>query len=368
MTLTGDNLRSGLDVALCDDDNVVTMTKTTMAENSCTATLKVPVNESTDNIDYTVKVSLDGETYLSEPIASLTVSGKSGGGNTGGGGGGIVLPPLDDEYEIAVDQPENGKIESIGDKAEAGDEVTITVTPDEGYVVKKVVITDEHGNAIQVTDNGDGTFTFIMPEGAIKIEAEFAEEGEEETPVIDLPFNDVEESAWYADAVQFVFEQGLMTGVSKTNFGPDLTTTRGMIVTMLYRLQGEPEVGVGCFSDVNAAAYYADAVTWAAENGIVSGYGSGNFGPNDAITREQLAAILYRYCEAMRYEISARSDLSAYSDADSISNWATDVISWAHPMGLINGVSKTELAPQATATRAQVAAILERFLTIDWEA
>lgn len=246
--------------------------------------------------------------------------------------------------------------------------MTITVTPDERYVVKKVIITDEHGNAIQVTDNGDGTFTFIMPEGAIKIEAEFAEEGEEETPVIDLPFNDVEESAWYADAVQFVFEQGLMTGVSKTNFGPDLTTTRGMIVTMLYRLQGEPEVGEGCFSDVNAAAYYADAVTWAAENDIVSGYGNKIFGPNDAITREQLAAILYRYCEAMRYEISARSNLSAYSDADSISSWATDVISWAHAMGLINGVSKTELAPQATATRAQVAAILERFLTIDWEA
>ena len=302
-----------------------------------------------------------------QPLLSLFPANLAG-GNTGGGGGGIVLPPLDDEYEIAVDQPENGKIESIGDKAEAGDEVTITVTPDEGYVVKKVVITDEHGNAIQVTDNGDGTFTFIMPEGAIKIEAEFAEEGEEETPVIDLPFNDVEESAWYADAVQFVFEQGLMTGVSKTNFGPDLTTTRGMIVTMLYRLQGEPEVGVGCFSDVNAAAYYADAVTWAAENDIVSGYGNMIFGPNDAITREQLAAILYRYCEAMGYEISARSDLSAYSDADSISSWATDVISWAHAMGLINGVSKTELAPQATATRAQVAAILERFLTIDWEA
>ena len=238
------------------------------------------------------------------------------------------------------------------------------MTPDDGYVVDKVTITDEDGNAIKVTDNGDGTFTFTMPDGEVSIEATFVEE----PPVIDLPFADVTEDAWYAGPVQFVYEQGLMTGVSETDFGPNLTTTRGMIVTMLYRLQGEPEVGDRTFSDVNADAYYADAVTWAAENGIVSGYGNKIFGPNDAITREQLAAILYRYCEAMRYEISARSDLSAYSDADSISSWATDVISWAHAMGLINGVSKTELAPQATATRAQVAAILERFLTIDWEA
>lgn len=141
-----------------------------------------------------------------------------------------------------------------------------------------------------------------------------------------------------------------------------------MIVTMLYRLQGEPEVGESAFTDVNPDAYYADAVTWAAENDIVSGYGNGSFGANDAITREQLAAILYRYCEAMGHDTSARADLSGYSDADTISSWASDVISWANAMGLINGMSETELAPKATATRAQVAAILERFLTIDWEA
>ena len=364
VSLKGENLTEAPTVALFDGDKLIESRTSTEGEDGYTGTLKVPANTSTTDKTYTVKVSIDGENYLAEPTASLTVSGKSGGSTGGGGGGGIIIPPLEDDHAVTIEKPDNGKIEASDSKAETGDAVTITVTPDDGYVVDKVTITDEDGNAIKVTDNGDGTFTFTMPDGEVSIEATFVEE----PPVIDLPFADVTEDAWYAGPVQFVYEQGLMTGVSETDFGPNFTTTRGMIVTMLYRLQGEPEVGDGTFSDVNADAYYADAVTWAAENGIVSGYGSGNFGPNDAITREQLAAILYRYCEAMRYEISARSDLSAYSDADSISSWATDVISWAHAMGLINGVSKTELAPQATATRAQVAAILERFLTIDWEA
>lgn len=367
VALTGKNLREGFTVGLFNGDTEVTTAKTAMDGDDCTATLTVPANSNTSNMTYTVKVSIDGENYLNEPTASLTVAGKSG-GSIGGGGGGIIIPPLDDDHDVTIEQPDNGKIEISDDKAEAGDEVTITVTPDDGYVVDKITITDEDGNEIEVTANEDGNFSFTMPDGEVSIEAEFVEEGEEEPPVIDLPFTDVADDAWYAGPVQFVYEQGLMTGVSETDFGPNLTTTRGMIVTMLYRLQGEPAVGEGAFTDVNADAYYADAVTWAAENGIVSGYGNMIFGPNDAITREHLAAILYRYCEAMGYEISARSDLSAYSDADSISNWATDVISWAHAMGLINGVSKTELAPQATATRAQVAAILERFLTIDWEA
>ena len=368
VSLKGENLTEAPTVALFDGDKLVKSGATSENEGTYTATLAVPENTSTSDKTYTVKVSIDGKTYLDKPTASLTVEGKSGGNIGGGGGGGIIIPPLNDDHEVTIEQPDNGKIETSDDKAEAGDEVTITVTPDDGYVVDKIAITDEDGNEIEVTDNGDGTFTFSMPDSDISIEAEFVEEGGEEPPVIDLPFTDVADDAWYAGPVQFVYEQGLMTGVSETDFGPNLTTTRGMIVTMLYRLQGEPEVGESAFTDVNPDAYYADAVTWAAENDIVSGYGSGNFGPNDAITREQLAAILYRYCEAMGYEISARSDLSAYSDADSISSWATDVISWAHAMGLINGVSKTELAPQATATRAQVAAILERFLTIDWEA
>lgn len=368
VSLKGENLTEAPTVALFDGDKLVKSGATSKSEGTYTATLAVPENTSTSDKTYTVKVSIDGKTYLDKPTASLTVEGKSGGNIGGGGGGGIIIPPLDKDHDVTIEQPDNGKIETSDDKAEAGDEVTITVTPDDGYVVDKITITDEDGKEVEVKDNGDGTYTFTMPDGEVSIEAEFVEEGGEEPPVIDLPFMDVADDAWYAGPVQFVYEQGLMTGVSETDFGPNLTTTRGMIVTMLYRLQGEPEVGEGSFTDVNPDAYYADAVTWAAENDIVSGYGNGSFGANDAITREQLAAILYRYCEAMGYDTSARADLSGYSDADTISSWASDVISWANAMGLINGMSETELAPKATATRAQVAAILERFLTIDWEA
>lgn len=154
-----------------------------------------------------------------------------------------------------------------------------------------------------------------------------------------------------------------MTGTSATTFAPNIATTRGMIVSMLYRLEGGPAAGSANFADVVDGAWYADAVNWAASEGIVSGYSADTFGPNDPITREQLAAILHNYAAYKGMDVTASADLSAYSDAASISDWATDVMQWAVGEGLISGMTEDTLAPQGEATRAQVAAIFQRFLS-----
>ena len=188
----------------------------------------------------------------------------------------------------------------------------------------------------------------------------------ENTDGVEMPFYDVAEGSWYYDAVAYVYDEGLMTGTSTTTFAPNTTTTRGMIVSVLYRQAGEPEVSDGTigtpFEDVTPGAWYADAVYWARANGIVNGYSDAAFGPNDEITREQMAAILYNYSKFAGEDVSARADLSAYDDASEIAGWAEEALSWANAEGLITGMTTTTIAPKASATRAQVAAILERYL------
>ena len=175
-------------------------------------------------------------------------------------------------------------------------------------------------------------------------------------------FEDVYVGDWYFDAVQYVYENDMMAGTSDTTFSPNQTTTRGMIVTILYRLEGEPTVtGTTAFTDVTADQYYANAVAWAVQNGIVAGSDATTFAPNNAITREQMAAILYRYAQFKGYDVSAKADLSTYIDAADVSAYATDAMAWASQTGLITGTSATTLSPAGQATRAQVATILMRF-------
>lgn len=175
-------------------------------------------------------------------------------------------------------------------------------------------------------------------------------------------FSDVKTSAWYHEDVQYVSENGLMKGTGENLFSPDATTTRGMIVTILYRLEGEPSPTGACpFQDVASGKYYEKAITWAAENGIVSGFSADTFGPDQNITREQMAAILYRYATYKKYDVSAAGDLSKFPDADKVSSYAVDAMKWANAAGLINGSNDGKLYPAGNATRAQVAAILTRF-------
>lgn len=178
---------------------------------------------------------------------------------------------------------------------------------------------------------------------------------------VETIFADLHTGAWYISAVQFVYDNGMMEGIGGGSFAPDANTTRGMIAAILHRMENKPDAADNNFDDVLADKYYTEAVNWAAEQGIVKGYGNGNFGPEDSITREQFVAIMYRYSQLRGYDVSARADLSGFTDADNISGYAVEAMSWANAVGLIRGTSTTTLSPDAMATRAQIAAILMRF-------
>ena len=176
------------------------------------------------------------------------------------------------------------------------------------------------------------------------------------------PFTDVPASHWAHDDITYVYENDLMNGTDGSLFSPESTTTRAQVVTVLYRLAGQPAADwANPFWDVPASAWFHDAVTWAWENDITGGVSSTHFGAGNAVTREQLAAFLYRYAQDQGYDTSARADLSGYSDAGLVSSYATQALSWANATGLITGTTATTLSPQGSATRAQVATILSRF-------
>ena len=175
------------------------------------------------------------------------------------------------------------------------------------------------------------------------------------------PFTDVSSSDYYYKAVNYVYENDLMKGIGNDKFAPNQTVSRGMILTTLYRLEGTPAVVNSMFTDVAADAYYADAIAWSAQNNIVLGYGNGKFGPEDSVTREQLAAILYRYAQYKDYDVSDSANLSDYTDINKISAYAVPAMKWANKMGLVKGTSTTVIAPQDNATRGQIAEILYRF-------
>ena len=178
--------------------------------------------------------------------------------------------------------------------------------------------------------------------------------------VVTLPFTDVSDNDWFYDPVCFVYSQGLMTGTSENTFEPNTPLSRAMLVAVLHRLEGSPAASAGDFTDVADSDWYATAVNWAAASGITSGTGDGNFSPNTAITREQLAAILMNYAAYKGEDVSARADLTSYTDQPS--TWAEETMQWAVAEKLITGVTNDELQPQGNATRAQVAAILQRYL------
>ena len=298
-----------------------------------------------------------GATYV-VPTQSTTLTAQWGtesdlptideGGSSGGSGS--------TTYAVSVETATNGTVSVSPRNASKGATVTITVTPNEGYVLGTLTATDANGDTISLSNEGDGKYTFTMPASRVTVSATFVAESEQE-----LPFTDVASSEWYYEAVQYVYNNELMNGMSATTFEPNSTTTRGMIVTMLYRLENEPTAASAGFSDVAEGQWYTDAVNWAAANNIVNGYGDDQFGPTDTITREQMMAILYRYAQYKGYDVTASADLSAYTDAANISSYAVSAMQWAVGEGLINGITDTTLVPGGSATRAQVAAILMRF-------
>ena len=228
-----------------------------------------------------------------------------------------------------------------------GKSVTFTFKPDTGYKVKDVKVNGKSVGAVK-------TYTIDKLTVSTRIEVEFTN-GK-------LPFTDVRESDWFYEDVAFAYENGLFAGTSDTTFSPNASMTRAMLVTVLYRLEGQPAVnGRSGFSDVQYNGYYEDAVTWAADNGIVNGTSTTMFSPNANVTREQMAAILYRYAQYKKYNTAASSSLNGFTDYVTVSGYAVTPVQWAVAEKLVNG-SAGKLMPTGNATRAQVAAILHRFV------
>ena len=260
-------------------------------------------------------------------------------------------------YTIKAIAGAGGTISPSGNAAVLyGRNKTFTITPDNGYAIADVKIDGQSIGAVK-------TYTFERVKGDHTIEAVFMKATGNPQTGVDVPFTDVSETDWFYEDVAYVYTNNLMNGTSTTMFSPNTTTTRGMIVTILYRLEGEPSVSDNChFADVKSGSYYEKAITWAAAKGIVSGYGNNQFGPDDPITREQMAVILFRYAQYKGLDVSAGEDTNilSYSDALDISEYAFPAMQWICGESILNG-SDGNLMPRGSATRAQVAAILHRF-------
>ena len=257
--------------------------------------------------------------------------------------------PSAPSYAVSTVDADNGEVDVDLSRVQAGEEVTITATPDEGYEVEAVTVTDRDGEEINVTEAGDGVYTFEMPDSRVTIEVTFAPVAEEpEPPAVPdgwaNPYGDVAANAWYYDAVAYVSASGMMTGTSAAAFSPDDATTRAMIWTVLARLNGQSVDG--------GSPWYAAAQSWAVSAGVSDGTD-----PAGNITREALAAMLYRAAGSP----AVSGNFLAFSDGDSVSSWAESAMLWATQNGIIGGIDGA-LAPQGQATRAQVAAMLQRFM------
>lgn len=275
-------------------------------------------------------------------------SGSSSGGSSSG----------KTTYKVTTSAVNNGGVNASPSSAEKGATITITLSPDKGYKLDKLTVTDGSGKTVSTVKKSDTVYTFTMPASAVKVGVSYVKATE--TPS-ETKFNDVSANDWFASAVDYVTGKGMMNGTADNTFSPKANTTRGMVVTVLYRLENQPSTSAASFTDVASGAYYANAVAWANANGIVSGYGSGKFGPNDKITREQLAAILYRYAQYKKYDVSGANSLDGYTDVQSVSSYAVPALQWANAAGVVTGKSGSKLDPKGNATRAEVAAMLMRF-------
>ena len=267
----------------------------------------------------------------------------------------------DPSYRIDVDViTRGGNVSVRPTSASVGTRVAITVDSDSGYELDRIVVLNEGGTELALTQRNENTYTFIMPDGRVSIDAHFVRV---EMPSTSNVFYDVAQGAWYYDAVQYVTQRGLMTGVSDRQFAPNAILSRAQAVQILYALAGGPTVSASNdFVDVNRGDWYADAVSWATANGVVSGMGKEMFGPNAPLTREQLALILYHYAQVAGYAPhQGGMAIQEFSDSASISGWALEAVQWAVNAGLISGTGDGMLDPDGAATRAQVAQIFMNF-------
>ena len=342
LTLERGNLPDGAVVTVSGTDeagNAVTLTDN--GDGTYSATL--PNKTQT----YTFTAVYDGCQTIAPKTDFTTVKVQQ---RSSGGG-----EPAKPSFPVKISSSGDGVAKVDKSYASAGDKVTITVTPGRNATVQRITVTDKDGERLKLTENRDGTYSFTMPSGTANVYVRFSGSG--------LPFADVPSGSWYYDDVAYVYDTGLMTGLTATAFGPNLSTTRGMIVTILWRMENEPAAKHGCpFADVRRGSYYEQAIAWASENGIVTGFDASTFAPDRAITREQLAAILFRFAAYRGMDaVTLRENLSSFQDQAAISAYAVSALNWAVGEGLMQGTGD-KLEPTGSATRAQVAAMLRRFM------
>ena len=342
LTLERGNLPDGAVVTVSGTDeagNAVTLTDNGNGTYSATLPNKTQTYTFTAVYD-------DCQTIAPKTdIATVKVQQRSSGGGE----------PAKPSFPVKISHSGDGVAKVDKSYASAGDKVTITVTPGRNGSVQRITVTDEDGQRLKLTENRDGTYSFTMPSGTANVYVRFSGSG--------LPFADVPSGSWYYDDIAYVYDTGLMTGLTATTFGPNLSTTRGMIVTILWRMENEPAAKHGCpFADVRRGSYYEQAIAWASENGIVTGFDASTFAPDRAITREQLAAILFRFAAYRGMDaVTLRENLSSFQDQAAISVYAVSALNWAVGEGLMQGTGD-KLEPTGSATRAQVAAMLRRFM------
>ena len=342
LTLKRGNLPDGAVVTVSGTDeagNAVTLTDN--GDGTYSATL--PNKTQT----YTFTAAYDGCQTIAPKTDFTTVKVQQ---RSSGGG-----EPAKPSFPVKISNSGDGVAKVDKSYASAGAKVTITVTPGRNATVQRITVTDEDGERLKLTENRDRTYSFTMPSGTVNVYVRFSGSG--------LPFADVPSGSWYYDDVAYVYDTGLMTGLTATAFGPNLSTTRGMIVTILWRMENEPAARHGCpFADVRRGSYYEQAIAWASENGIVTGFDASTFAPDRAITREQLAAILFRFAAYRGMDaVTLRENLSSFQDQAAISAYAVSALNWAVGEGLMQGTGD-KLEPTGSATRAQVAAMLRRFI------
>lgn len=272
--------------------------------------------------------TINGNTTIT---ANFTVHHSSSGGGSSSGSSTTVSASKSDNGSVSIDKTSASK----------GSTVTVTVKAKDGYKLDKLTITDAKGKTVDVIDKGNGKFSFVMPEGKVTVTPTFVADNGGQTE--SKSYSDVKTGDWYADAVKYVADKGLMSGTGSDKFAPSATTTRAMLMTVLARYAGEDTTG--------GATWYEKSMEWAKAKGVSDGTN-----PNANITREQLVTMMYRYAGSPK----ADGKLDSFSDAASVSIYAADAMQWAVANGIVNG-SNGKLNPQNNATRAQVAAILMRF-------
>ena len=264
------------------------------------------------------------------------------------------IPPT---YAVTTPETPGGTVTVSPSRASSGRTVTITAAPDTGFALESLTVLDSRNNEITLTDKGDGKYTFTMPASRVTVEASF-------TPA-PLPFEDVAPGAWYESAVRYAYFHNIMEGMRETEFAPATALTRAMAVQILYNLEGQPDISgenLGYpYEDVDAQAWYGNAVYWARITGVATGYGDGTFQPDDSITRQEFAQMLYNYAKYKGYDLTAAGDLSTFPDAGSIADWAEAAMSWANGNKLINGHDNGTIDAAGAGTRAQAASILMQF-------